>query len=294
MTADGGTPMDASISGDLSILPDASSTDGGERYRTAARLGTVGAGLDEVSGIVASRTYPGFFWVHNDSGDTPRFFALDSTAATVATINVSDATSEDWEDITITEGEGGGDVIYLANTGDNRARDTNGADGRAFVELYRVEEPDPTAGNATVESERFRFVYPERPYDCEAVFVDHATGGIYFVTKEDTPAEVFVARPPLSTTAMNLLEHAGSVDFSIATAADESRDGTRIAVRGYISISVYLRAAGETPIETLMRNEPLGVAPASAAEAVCFEPTGYSLYTIAEGNDSPLYRIPWN
>ncbi|RYG42513.1 hypothetical protein EON79_18735, partial [bacterium] len=38
--------------------------------------------IDEGSGIVASRRYPGVFWTHNDSGDAARFFAIkaDGTA----------------------------------------------------------------------------------------------------------------------------------------------------------------------------------------------------------------------
>ena len=32
--------------------------------------------LEEMSGIVPSRRYPGIFWVHNDSGDEARLFAI--------------------------------------------------------------------------------------------------------------------------------------------------------------------------------------------------------------------------
>lgn len=262
-------------------------------YRAGTVLGHVGDGLDEVSGIVASRTYPGIFWVHNDSGDTPRFFAIDSTAATVATINVSGATSQDWEDIAITAGESG-DVIYLANTGDNSARDTDGASGRDFVELYRVEEPDPHAGDATTSSERFEIQYPDRPHDCESVFVDHPTGDVYFITKENAaPAVVFVARAPLTTATHNVLENVGTFNLALATAADESRDGSRIAVRGYVSIGVYVRGDGESVIDTLSTVSFLSAPFSSTAEAVCFEPTGYGLYTIAEGVGASLFSIPW-
>lgn len=280
---------------DEGVAEDAAAQDAGAMfaYRSSTVLGHVGEGLDEISGIVASRTYPGIFWVHNDSGDTPRFFAIDSTAATVATINVSGATSQDWEDISITAGESG-DVIYLANTGDNGARDTDGASGREFVELYRVEEPDPNAGDATISSERFEIAYPDRPHDCEAVFVDHPTGDVYFVTKENAaPAVVFVARAPLTTATHNVLENVGTFNLALATAADESRDGMRIAVRGYVSIGVYVRGEGESVIDTLSNVSFLSAPFSSTAEAVCFEPNGYSLYTIAEGAGASLFSIPW-
>lgn len=34
--------------------------------------------LNELSGIARSRAYPGVWWVHNDSGDEPRLFAIDA------------------------------------------------------------------------------------------------------------------------------------------------------------------------------------------------------------------------
>lgn len=285
---------DARVDADASIDVDAMApADAGARYAsTGTLLGHVGDGLDEVSGIAASRTYPGIFWVHNDSGDTPRFFAINESAETVATIQVSGATSEDWEDIAITDGDGG-DVLYLANTGDNQARETGGAAGREFVQLYRVTEPNPALGDATTTSERFDLVYPDRPYDCESVFVDHPTGDVYFVTKESSPAEVFVARAPLSSEARITLEHVGTVTETLATAADESRDGTRIVVRGYATIRVYVRMPGESPAATLMRAERISAPPSAAAEAVAFEPDGYGLYTVPEGAGAPLYYIPW-
>lgn len=280
---------------DMAPMADGAASDGpiGTMYAaTGTLLGHVGAGLDEVSGIAVSRAHPGVYWVHNDSGDTPRFFAINDEGETLATISVSGATSEDWEDMVITGGEGG-DVLYLANTGDNEARETSGESGRAYVQLYRVAEPDPTAGDATIEAERFDFEYPERPYDCESVFVDHATGDVYFVTKEATPAEVFVARAPLTNAERTTLEHVGTVNEAIATAADQSRDGTRIVIRGYATVHVYVRAADESPIDSLMRGEFVSAPPSAAAEAIAFEANGYGLYTVPEGAEAPLYFIPW-
>ncbi|HNT88181.1 MAG TPA: WD40 repeat domain-containing protein, partial [Candidatus Hydrogenedentes bacterium] len=35
--------------------------------------------LTEISGLLDSRQNPGVFWVHNDSGDAPRLYALSHT-----------------------------------------------------------------------------------------------------------------------------------------------------------------------------------------------------------------------
>ena len=37
----------------------------------------------ELSGLAASRAHPGVFYAHNDSGDSPRFFAFDGSGATI-------------------------------------------------------------------------------------------------------------------------------------------------------------------------------------------------------------------
>jgi hypothetical protein len=39
--------------------------------------------LNELSGIARSRAYPGVWWVHNDSGDEPRLFAIDAEGRVV-------------------------------------------------------------------------------------------------------------------------------------------------------------------------------------------------------------------
>lgn len=61
--------------------------------------GRVAEPLREVSGIVASRTRPGSFWVHNDSGDSARLFRIDRRAQVEAEVAVVGARAFDWEDI---------------------------------------------------------------------------------------------------------------------------------------------------------------------------------------------------
>ena len=60
--------------------------------------------LAEMSGIVAS-SYPGVFWVHNDSGDSPRIFAIRPDAGIVVPGFIRaiypDRTSDDWPGYTI-------------------------------------------------------------------------------------------------------------------------------------------------------------------------------------------------
>jgi hypothetical protein len=292
--AEPSTSIDAAMDRDARATGDARTDDAsamGTHYGAPVQVGTLPAsGLPETSGIVASRAHPGVFWVENDSGNPADVFAIDETGALLATIHVAGATNVDWEDISI-DARAGVEEIYVADTGDNAARTSDGAMGRASVRIYRFPEPDASLGDATITAETLTFTYPARPYDCEAVFVDHRTGDVYFVTKEPSPAEVFVARAPLDPTATTLLTHVGTIDLAIATAADMSTDGARVVVRGYAVVRVFpvdaadVAASFASPFITAMSG--------SAAEAIAFEHDGYGLYTVAEGDASRLYYLPF-
>ena len=74
----------------------------------------------EISGVVASLAHDGVYYVHNDSGDSARFFAVDVTGKALATFTVSGATAVDWEDLA----RGpcpttAGTCVFLGDIGDN-------------------------------------------------------------------------------------------------------------------------------------------------------------------------------
>jgi hypothetical protein len=55
--------------------------------------------IDESSGLGTSSYGDGIVYTHNDSGDTARFFAVNSSGATVAIYTLKGATAHDWEDM---------------------------------------------------------------------------------------------------------------------------------------------------------------------------------------------------
>src|SRR6478736_9611993 len=57
--------------------------------------------LTEISGIHVGVRNSGVWWVHNDSGDTARVFALDATGAVRGTYSLAGASAVDWEDMTV-------------------------------------------------------------------------------------------------------------------------------------------------------------------------------------------------
>jgi len=92
--------------------------------------------IDELSGLTASRTQPGVFWVHNDSGDKGRLFAIDLRGKLLLELALSNVKPRDVEDIAVGPRYGGkGHYLYLADTGDNHH-------DRERVLIYRLEEPD--------------------------------------------------------------------------------------------------------------------------------------------------------
>src|SRR5690242_21941395 len=91
--------------------------------------------LNEASGIARGIASPGILYVHNDSGDSARVFALDArTGLARAVIYLPGAVNHDWEDIAVAPDAHGTPSLWIADTGDNN---TN----RAEVQLYRIDEP---------------------------------------------------------------------------------------------------------------------------------------------------------
>jgi hypothetical protein len=146
--------------------------------------------ISEMSGIVPS-SYPGVFWVHNDSGDAARFFAIKLNGTVVAPAGVSaadyagvavqGAKNVDWEDIEAADGK-----LYLADMGNN-------GNARKEMGIYVVPEPNPEAATSVTPLQFLPVSYPDqkefppaqRHFDCEAVFL--YKGKLYFITKHRAP-----------------------------------------------------------------------------------------------------------
>ena len=76
--------------------------------------------IREASGLVASRRYPGVFWVHNDSGDTARVFAMSTSGRHLAEVQLLGVEANDWEDMAIVAApDGGPDRLVIADMGDS-------------------------------------------------------------------------------------------------------------------------------------------------------------------------------
>src|SRR6478735_4480290 len=96
-------------------------------------LGKIDKRLEEASGVVASVTNPGMFWVINDSGHPADVFLIDIHAQIRMVCHLKGVENRDWEDITLGTVEGK-NFIYVGDIGDNLSRYPS-----KFI--YQFEEP---------------------------------------------------------------------------------------------------------------------------------------------------------
>jgi len=127
--------------------------------------------INEASGLAASRRNAGVFWVHNDSGDRNRIFALNELGEHLSVYTIAGARNWDWEDIATGPGpDSGRTYIYIGEIGDNKAvYDTK--------YIYRVPEPRVDPDQAPIDTtlagvETIPFHYPDGRRDAETLMVD--------------------------------------------------------------------------------------------------------------------------
>jgi hypothetical protein len=271
-------------------------------YRTPVAVGTIASGeLDEVSGIAASRTRPGALFVHNDSGDSARVFAIDRAGAVLLEMALPVEHVIDCEDIAAGPGPTGPSV-YLGDIGDNAARDGHGTPRKQVV-VYRFGEPRELAGAqggriALARVDALPMKYPDHPHDAETLMVDPANGDLYVVTKEeDGNSGVYRAAAPLTPGAVRTLERVASIALGpralgaqFATGGDISPIGDAIVVRTYFTAFLWRRASGQSVAAALGgARQAIPIAAETQGEAIGFASDGSGYFTASEGTSRPLY-----
>lgn len=213
--------------------------------------------LQEISGIVASRKSPGLFWLHNDSGDSARVYALTSDGRAAGSIEIP-RKAFDFEDIALERRQGAPDRIYVADTGDNLAVRKNGVFVHRFDEPTRGALLEVAPGSLQVDRvETMRLHFPDGPQNAEALLVDSHSGEIILITRPHmAPPEIYGVS---EFTEEATLRHLGTItlqtsghDFQIVTAADISADGRWLLLRSYSDILAFPRPAGESILQALL------------------------------------------
>ena len=222
--------------------------------------------IDEISGIVRSRWQENVWWVHNDSGDRPRLFAIDSTGAVhVAPWHAGDyaagaeadssanppwpgvqlgaAAHIDYEDIAVEDS-----TLYLGDIGNN-------GNARRDLGIYVIREPFQY-DRRTRPVKHLPIQYPDQEtvparewdFDAESLFVDNGT--LYVLTKHRKGQQINVSQPGTKLYRLDT-EHTHRVNtltlvdrhdtIPPPTAAALSPSGDRLAVLGYASVWLFPR-----------------------------------------------------
>jgi hypothetical protein len=255
----------------------------------------VAPSIVEASGLAGGRLNPGVWWTHNDSGDTPRVFALEGDGRLLTTLDVAGAQAWDWEDIDIAPGPGGKPYLWTADLGDNlKVRQ-----GTIGYQLYRF--PEPSLGSLapaglTTTAERIDVVYPDGAHNVEATLVDPISGDYFIVTKEK-PSTVFrIPAASLVNGATVVPQKVGKLSFDDPNSANDrpvgadiSADGTMIVIKLMELTFFWRRDAGQT-VGDALASPPCAGVNLGSGEAVAFNASGGQLATLAEGNGQPLFR----
>jgi hypothetical protein len=285
------------LCGVLIVLTLSISSAGAASFQAGIEVGRIAEELNEVSGLAQSRTQSDVFWVHNDSGDQARVYAIDRKGALLGTFTLAGAEAIDWEDMAIGPARGGVSYLYLADIGDNRG-------SRRSVRIYRVLEPRVARNSARVtgilrDVVTFDFVYADGPRDAEAFMVDPLTNDFYIVTKrEPQGSRLYRSSAPVAG-ATNTLVFQTAFPFSGATGAAISPDGLQVLIRRYsnapgradvpaaspeLAGSYWRRRDATVSLVDLLRQpgETVSLVIEEQGEAIAFASDGRGFYTTSE------------
>lgn len=256
--------------------------------------------VKESSGIAASRTVPGVYWTHNDSGDGPYVYAFDTRGTSRGVWRVAGATATDWEDIAAGPGpKPGVSYLYIGDIGDNQSK-------RSEIVVYRVPEPDLKTGarakskaTSTAQAEIFRFRYPDGSHDAEALLVHPRTGNLYIVTKIllGDPG-IYEATAPLTAGGTSTLNLIGTLSVpsllgGIITGGAISPDGRRVAFCDYLQGYEAVLENGSADFNTIWKRPLISISLGKRAqgEAITYRLDSKALLMTSEGSPMPLMQV---
>ncbi|MFD8734655.1 WD40 repeat domain-containing protein [Streptomyces sp. NPDC059618] len=229
--------------------------------------------IKESSGLAASRIHPGVYWTHNDSGDGPYLYAVDSrTGRTVATVTMTGVgRPRDVEAISI----GPDGDLYAGDIGDNLGGSWD------HVWIYKLPEPK-VLKDQTIRATQYVVKYADGPRNAEALMVHPKTGRVYIADKNEDGGHLYEGPAHLSATTTNVFRPIAPIDLWVTDGAF-SPDGRQLAVRGYFGGIAYTWNDGR-----IKRLERLNVPLQDQGESITYTPDGSKLMYGSEGADSPV------
>lgn len=267
--------------------------------------------MTEISGLSASRKYPGLLYAINDSGNKPTLFAINETGELLEQwrLNVK---NRDWEDMTRMR-LSGEDFIVVGDTGDN-LRVHKSASLLFFAEPAMPAELEHINPVLTV-----RFKYEDGPRNVEAFaaignslyllskepvsLAGPSPSGIYHLELPENPIEQAhgehliakrVGSMPLRSAGLEsrLAAALAGVDLSHPTALAFDPAGDMAYILTYREVLRVRRGNSQTWAEVFSQPAELVHSHKLAqAEALTLSP-GRAIWFTSENAGAPLWAIP--
>jgi hypothetical protein len=231
--------------------------------------------VDEVSGMVASKSFPGHLWLQQDGGNPAELILMDDKGAVKKRIPIKSAYNRDWEDMAFGKGPSAdSNYIYIAETGDN-------SQVYPSYSIYRFTEP--TLNTDTIRNfDKINFKYPDGSHDAEAIFTGK-NGDIFIITKRDSVSKIYKLPFPHNTSTVTTVTAVGQLTFSGVTGAASSPSGNEILIKTYSAIYYWKLSSNENPENALQRKPlQLGYEQEAQGEALCFLSDTGGFFTLSE------------
>lgn len=167
--------------------------------------------LNEVSGIIESVNFSKNFWVHNDSGDSPRIFRVNLQLEVVQEVELQGITHIDWEDIAYGN-YNDREFLFIGDIGDNQAI-------REDIQIYICLEPKQEE-NIQMPIRSLRINYPDGPRDAEALLYDESYNELVILTKRDPKSRVYTYN--LDSSDIGTLQFVGELQLEEISEIDSA------------------------------------------------------------------------
>lgn len=241
--------------------------------------------LEEASGLVASRRYPGMLWTHNDSGHPAQLFMLDSLGVTRRTFRLIGAKNRDWEDITLGPGRDSINYIYVADIGDNSAN-------HKVKFIYCVEEPSPDQEDGLTVVDTLLIRLADKKRDTETLMVDPISLNLYLVSKREDNVKLYEVKFPFDSDTLTA-EPVLTLPIRGVVAGDIAPDGREILLKTYENIYYWKRLAEQSVADAMQAPAiELAYNPEPQGESIAWAVDGTGFYTLGEnakGERSKLF-----
>lgn len=248
-----------------------------DKFSSAEERGIVDRKLEEASGLVASAAHPGYFWTHNDSGNSAELFLIDSTAGIAATMPLGNVANRDWEDITLGPGpDPDKTYVYVGDIGDNKAQ-------YPYKIIYRMEEPASIENKRIDNFDTLFIQLPDGPRDSEALMIDPISSNMFIVSKREDSVRLYQFSNTWKSGDTLTAEFKIKMPYNLTVAVDISADGSEVLLKNYDHI-YYWKRQGSEPIADLLKRSPLELkyTPEKQGESIAWNRDGSGYYTLSE------------